>query len=181
MPIRRVSEPDGYTETPNEAVSEVESAPWSPAQLLALGIGLFFALLGGVALARTGFNLNDVHDPHRVVGWGDWHHTPLLGAIELGFGVLMLLAAAVPGAGRAIMGFLSAVAVGFGIFIVADGMPARLHAWLGVHHANGWLYVVTGAIGLVGAMFSPVVWRRSRTVTQGQRRGFGRREAVYER
>jgi hypothetical protein len=179
MRTRRVSEPDDYTETPDH-VSEVESGPWSPAQVLALGIGLFFAVLGGVALARTGLDLSNVHDPHRVAGWGDWHHTPLLALIELGFGVLMLLAAVLPGASRGVMGLLSAVALGFGIFIVADAMPDRLHTWLGVHNANGWLYLALGAIGMVGTMFSPVVWRRSRT-TQGYRRSPRRREAVYER
>jgi hypothetical protein len=180
MPFRRVSENDAYVESPDESTSGVETVPWSPAQFFALGIGLFFAVLGGIALARTGLDLNDVHDPHRVVGWGDWHHTPLLALIELGFGVLMIVTAVVPGAWRAMMGLLSAIALGFGIFVVADAMPTRLHTWLGVHDANGWLYVALGAIGLVATMFSPVIWR-SRTATRRYRPGPARREAVYER
>src|SRR5207244_31797 len=83
---------------------------WSPAQVVALAIGLFFAVLGGIALARTGLDLNDVHHPHRIAGWGDWHHTPLLALIELGFGVLMMLAGALPGAWRGLMGLLGPVA-----------------------------------------------------------------------
>jgi hypothetical protein len=146
-----------------------------------LGIGLFFALLGGIALARTGLDLNDVHDPHRVVGWGDWHHTPLLALTELGFGVLMLVAAVVPGGWRTLLGLLSAMAIGFGIFVVADAMPGRLHTWLGAHHANGWLYVTTGAIGLVATMFSPVLWRRRRVEARSAHRPVTARDAVYER
>ena len=61
MPVRRVVDADGYTETPELGVTEVESGPWSPAQVVALAIGLFFAVLGGIALARTGLDLNDVH------------------------------------------------------------------------------------------------------------------------
>ena len=181
MPVRRVVDADGYTETPELGVTEVESGPWSPAQVVALAIGLFFAVLGGIALARTGLDLNDVHHPHRIVGWGDWHHTPLLALIELGFGVLMMLAGALPGAWRGLMGLLSAAALGFGIFVVADAAPVRLHNWLGVHHANGWLYIAVGAIGLAATMLSPVVWSRSRTTHGARRRGLGREQVVYER
>jgi hypothetical protein len=180
MPFRRVSDPDAYVEAPAETTSAVEAVPWSPAQLFALGIGLFLAVLGGIALARTGLDLGDVHHPHRIVGWGDWHHTPLLALIELGYGVVMIVAAVVPGAWRGLMGLLSAIALGFGIFVLADAMPGRMHLWLGVHHANGWLYVTLGAIGLVATMFSPVFWR-SRTATRRFRPGVARREAVYER
>jgi hypothetical protein len=178
---RRVVDPAGYTEAPERVVSEVETGPWSPAQVVALAIGLFFAVLGGIALARTGLDLNDVHHPHRIVGWGDWHHTPLLALIELGFGVLMLLAGAIPGAWRSAMGLLSTVAVGFGIFVVADAAPARLHTWLGVHRANGWLYIVVGAVGLAATMFSPVFWNRSRRARGASDRRIGRDEVVYER
>jgi hypothetical protein len=181
MPVRREVDADGYTEAPERAVSEVQTGPWSPAQVVALAIGLFFAVLGGIALARTGLDLNDVHHPHRVVGWGDWHHTPLLALIELGFGVVMMLAGAIPGAWRGAMGLLSAVALGFGIFVVADAAPGRLHNWLGVHHANGWLYIVVGAVGLAATMLSPVIWSRRRTTRGARHRGLGRDQVVYER
>src|SRR5438445_4573594 len=181
MPVRRVVDANGYTETPARAVTEVESGPWSPAQVVALAIGLFFAVLGGIALARTGLDVNDVHHPHRIVGWGNWHHTPLLALIELGFGVLMMVAGAVPGAWRGAMGLLSAVAFGFGIFIVADAAPVRLHLWLGVHHANGWLYIVVGAIGLAATMLSPVIWSRSQTTRGVRHRRIVGDQAVFDR
>jgi hypothetical protein len=181
MPTRTVE--DHYTEepTPERSTSDVESMAWSPAQLVAMAIGLFFAILGGIALARTGLDLNDVHHPHDIVGWGDWHHTPLLGLIELGFGVLLLVSAVVPGGSRTLMGLLSTAAFGFGIFVLADAAPARLHNWLGVHDANGWLYLVVGAAGMLAAMFSPIVWHRRREIHGRHRRAVVRRDAVYER
>ena len=45
MPVRREVDADGYTEAPERAVSEVQTGPWSPAQVVALAIGLFFAVL----------------------------------------------------------------------------------------------------------------------------------------
>jgi hypothetical protein len=93
----------------------------------------------------------------------------------------MMVAGAVPGAWRGMMGLLSAIALGFGIFVVADAAPDRLHTWLGVHHSNGWLYIVVGAIGLAATMLSPVVWSRTQTTGSGRRRGLGREEVVYER
>jgi hypothetical protein len=181
MPTRSTVQ-DDYTEdpAPERGTSQIQSMAWSPAQLIAMAIGLFFAILGGVALARTGLDLNDVHQPHEVVGWGDWHHTPLLGLIELGFGVLMLVAAVVPGGSRVLMGLLSVTAVGFGIFVLADAAPARLHNWLGVHDANGWLYVVLGATGIVAGMFSPIMWHRREEIRGHRRRAVVRRDAAYE-
>ena len=47
---------------------------WSPAQLIGLIIGLGFVILGIAVLAQTGFDTNDVHEPHEFV----WRlsHTP---------------------------------------------------------------------------------------------------------
>ena len=152
MPVRRVVDADGYTETPELGVTEVESGPWSPAQVVALAIGLFFVVPVG-----------------------------LTSLIKVGFGVLMMLAGAIPGAWRGAMGLLSTVALGFGIFVVAHAAPVRLHNWLGVHDANGWLYIVVGAIGLAATMLSPVVWSRSRTARGARHRGLRREQVVYER
>ena len=40
----------------------VERPPFSPAQLIALAIGIFFTVVGGVALARTGIDANKHHE-----------------------------------------------------------------------------------------------------------------------
>ena len=128
---------------------------WSPAQLVALGIGVGSIVLGVYALTRTGLSTSHLYEPHRSV----WRleHTPLLGVLEVAFGVLLALTAFAPIAGRAPMALLSACAVAFGVIILADVWPARLAHWLGVHHRHGWLYVIAGGIALLAAIVSPVV------------------------
>src|SRR3954470_9932062 len=74
----------------------VARAPWSPAQLVALVIGLAFVVLGGVALARTGLHFSPIRYAD-VAGFG---HTALLAIIEIVFGVVVLAAGAMPGADR---------------------------------------------------------------------------------
>ena len=72
--------------------------PWSPAQIVAVVIGVAFVLLGIAGLARTGLALDNLSGPHdEVLGF---LHTPLLGLVEIGFGVLLILAGVVAGAAR---------------------------------------------------------------------------------
>jgi hypothetical protein len=136
-----------------EVVSRrVARAPWSPAQFVALAIGIFFIVLGGVAMARTGIHTDAMT---RMTQVGGWHHTTWLGAGELVFGLLMLSAGAVPGGMRGLMSFLGVVALGFGIIVVIQ--PSSFHKTLGVTAGNGWLYVITGAVAVVTAMAAPVI------------------------
>jgi hypothetical protein len=147
-------------------IVEEEARPrlWSPAQFVALIIGAGSSVLGAVALTETGFSTSHLYEPfERVWTFG---HTPLLGLTELGFGVVMLLAALRPAAGRALMSLLSAGALGAGIIILADVWPRRLHDWFGVEHRNGWLYVIAGGIGLAFAIFMPTFVHRGRTVVR---------------
>src|SRR6266700_5716529 len=125
---------------------------WSPAQFVAFVIGVAAVVLGAIALTRTGFHPDRLYDHERTVL--SFHHTPMLALAEIGFGVLMLLAALAPG-GRGLMAALSAVMLGFGVVILADAWQGRLHHWFGVYDRNGWLYVVVGAIGLIAAAFLP--------------------------
>jgi hypothetical protein len=116
-------------------------------------IGALFTLLGAVTLARTGLSGSFI-EPHVTVIGLD--HTALLGAIELAFGLLMVMAGAVPGAGRGTMTLLGGLALGFGIVILIE--PTAFHRTLGVHAGNGWLYVLTGIVSLVAAMAAPVIF-----------------------
>lgn len=149
------------------AVSErhVVWAPWSPAQLVALAFGIFFVVMGAVAMARGGLS-GDTFDT-KIVNVLGFDHTALLGVIELVFGLLLVLAGAVPGAGRGTMAFLGVVALGFGIVVLAAADSLR--GSLGVTAANGWLYVITGIVNLVAAMAAPVIFTR-------QHRAVGYRE-----
>jgi hypothetical protein len=139
----------------------VERAPWSPAQIVALVLGAAFTILGAMTLAKTGVHGGDqfLHQHVQVAGF---HHTPLLGAIELAWGLLMVLAGAVPGAYRSMMTFLGVLALGFGIVTLIQ--PTSFHSYLGVHTGNGWLFLFSGVISLAAAMLSPVIYGRDRGV-----------------
>jgi hypothetical protein len=147
---------------------EASMPPWSPAQIIGLIVGIGFAALGIAAIARTGFHTDHIYTPHADV----WNlpHSPLLGLIEIGFGVLMVIASVVPGGARGFMGFLGAISVGFGIVVLVEQQPNRLNDWLAVTHRSGWLYLVVGVVVLLSAILSPVFGGelRRRTVRRKQ-------------
>lgn len=94
--------------------SEVVIERWSIADALVAVIGAGLALVGGLALVRTGVDSSWYRPVERVA---DADHTPLLGAIELGAGVLLMLTAAarsralpaLTGLGIAVAGALAAI------------------------------------------------------------------------
>ncbi|MFN0090709.1 MAG: hypothetical protein ACKVWR_10645 [Acidimicrobiales bacterium] len=120
---------------------------WSPGQLLGLVVGVASTVLGGIALARTGLDFSDVAETHVDVA--GLHHTSVLGAVSLVFGLVTIGAAVVPGGLRALMALLGLAALGFGIVVLADS--ASLHDVFGVHEENGWLYGAYGVVLLIGA------------------------------
>jgi hypothetical protein len=130
----------------------------NPARYVAGAIGIAAIVFGAFALADTGFDPDHLRRPHDSIA--TFHHTPLLALIEIGFGVLMLLAAFGTFIGRGLMTAASVGALVFGIVIVTDLWPNRLHEWLGVHDRHGWLYVGAGAVGLAAAILLPVTRRR---------------------
>lgn len=126
---------------------------WSPAQVIAALIGIGYIVLGAIALARTGFNVHHVTAPVTSV-WR-WHQTPILGLVEVAFGVLMLVAAVRPAAAKALMWLLSLAALGLGITVLIGAFTYQLQVWLGATRNDAWLYVGTGALGLIASMGSP--------------------------
>lgn len=143
-----------YDASHREVVSSSRTSAWSPAQIIGLIVGIGFIVLGAAALIKTGFNTSHLDQPHDVV----WHflHSPLLGAIEVAYGVLLVIASVIPGAARGLMAFLGAIAVAFGLVILIESVPNQLNDWLAVTHRNGWLYVIAGGVVLLAAIFSPV-------------------------
>jgi len=133
-------------------------APWSPAQLVALVIGIIYLVLGVAVLAKAGLSADTFTSAHvSVFGFG---HTPLMGLIELVYGLLLIMAGAVPGAGRGLMAFLGALALGFGVVVLVQ--QASLYGSLGVLDANGWLYVITGVITLIAGVAAPIIFTGGR-------------------
>jgi hypothetical protein len=144
----------------DERASVVSSPTWSPAQIVAVVLGAASVILGIAALAKTGLPLDHMDRPEKVV-WS-FRHTPLMGAIEIVFGALLLIAGVVPGALRSLMGLLGAISAAFGVVILVDVAPARLNKWLGVTDRNGWLFLIGGAVILLAAFLSPTIWGGTR-------------------
>jgi hypothetical protein len=144
-------------------IEETPGRYWSPAQFVAFITGLVALIFGAIALAKTGID-GSLKTPHEEL-WG-FHHTPLLALIEIGFGALLVLAAFGAVRGRILMALLGAAAVGFGVLILADAWPGRMHRWFGVHDRNAWLFVIVGGVVLLTAFLAPTVMRPARRVVQ---------------
>lgn len=145
----------GYTGRRNDRA--LERPPWSPAQLVAIALGVAFLVVGGVALARTGIDFGDLHSKKvDVAGLG---HTQLLGWIELAVGLLLMAAGAVPGAGRGLMSLLGILLIAGGLIVAIQ--PSSFTDWLGVDRSSGVVYVVAGAVLLLAAITAPVIFGRA--------------------
>ena len=145
----------------------VERPPWSPAQLVAVILGIVFLIVGGISLARTGVDTNNMNA--HFTNTPLWHHTAWLAIGEIVFGLMMLGAGVVPGGARGLMTFLGMVGLAFGIAVLVA--PNTLHQYFGAHSGTGWAYIVVGAISLVAASVSPVFFT-------GDRMAYGRRREV---
>ena len=143
----------------------VERPPWSPAQLIALAIGIISTVIGVIALTKTGIHSNAM-DVVRSNG-PLWQHTAWLAIGEIVFGLLMVGAGVIPGAARGLMTFLGILAVAFGIAVLVDKTDLR------AEDATGWGFIIAGGVSLLAAAISPVFF------TGGRRYGYtSRREVV---
>ena len=141
----------------------VERPPWSPAQLIALVIGIISVVVGGIALANTGIHSNAM-DVVRTDG-PLWQHTAWLAIGEIVFGLLMIGAGVVPGGARGLMTFLGILALAFGIAVLVA--PSDLRA----ENATGWAFIIAGGVSLLASAISPVFFT-------GDRVGYARRREV---
>lgn len=87
--VRERVDPTSETTTTRE--SEVVLEHWSIADAIVAIVGAGLALVGAIALIRTGVDRTWFRPVDRVA---EADHTALLGAMELGAGVLLMLAAA---------------------------------------------------------------------------------------
>ena len=162
--------------------SVVETRPsrhWSPAQFVSLIVGIAAVVFGAVALAKTGIHGDSLRSPHREI-WS-FHHTPLLAVAEIGFGVLLILSSVSAGFSRAFMALLGVLAVAFGVVIVVDAWPARMHRWFGVHDRNGWLFLVAGGVIVLAGLLLPTVSRPETRYVRDDRDDRGDRHDLEDR
>jgi hypothetical protein len=120
----------------------------SPSQIVAGAIGLILLILGGVALARVGFD-SLTGTTASVVGLD---HTLLMALIDIVAGLLFLGAAASTNGRGSLIG-LSLIAVAFGAVVAIE--PEAFDSALGGGQNLGILYLVLGLVGLVAAMAFP--------------------------
>src|SRR4051812_15990288 len=142
----------------------VERPPWSPAQLIALAIGIISTVIGVIALTKTGVHPNAM-DVVRSDG-PLWQHTAWLAIGEIAFGLIMIGAGVVPGAARGLMTFMGILALAFGIAVLVAKTDLR------AEEATGWAFIGAGALSLIAASISPVFFAGSR------RAGYARRREV---
>jgi len=120
----------------------------SPAQIVAGIIGLILVVIGGVALARTGFD-SLTGETTSVLGID---HTALMGVIDVVAGLFFLGAAASSG-GRSTLIGLSLGSLAFGAIVAIE--PGAFDSALGGGRDLGVLYIVIGAVGLVASLAFP--------------------------
>jgi lysylphosphatidylglycerol synthetase-like protein (DUF2156 family) len=86
---RREVEGERYPDVDREETVDTRSTRWDVGSVLAVAAGTVLAVIGAVALVRTGVNETWYEPVEQVLGMD---HTPLLGAVEVGVGVLLVLA-----------------------------------------------------------------------------------------
>lgn len=132
-----------------------EVATWTPAQILALVLGVAYIVLGGVALLRTGIGPSVFEPTTQVAGLA---YTPLLGMVEVIYGLLLLAIGAFPRAAQGVV-FMGVLALAFGLLLVIE--PGAFRASIAAGRAHGWFYVLTGGSAALVGMLTPVLLRRS--------------------
>lgn len=124
------------------------SEPYGIAQIFSMAFGVFFVTIGAIGLARTG--LDSWTSPTTEVA--GITATPLLSVIHLAVGVVALAAGAARWASRAIMTFFGAGMIALGVIALVERVDS-----LGWTKANGWMYIIAGALALIAAMLTPAV------------------------
>ena len=132
----------------HERTSTADRRVLSPSQVVAGIIGLILVILGGVALARLGFD-SLTGETETVLGL---EHTTLMALIDIVAGLLFLGAAASAG-GRGTLIGLSLIALAFGAIVAIE--PEAFEEALGGGRDLGLLYAILGGVGLIAAFAFP--------------------------
>jgi hypothetical protein len=126
---------------------------WGQVLIALAGLVSLVFGIGAVALAGLAGSITE-----PVVDVFGFTHTPLLGVIEVGVGVVLILAALIPG-GRWVAGPLAGGVIAGGALILAEYEWTQTE--LAAEERFGWVAIGVGAAAYLGAMV-PI---RRRTVT----------------
>jgi len=132
--------------------------------VLALLAGLFFAVVGIIALVNLGFDDFPSEATTEVMGMV---HTHIWAIVSIVLGLFFL--AGVGGRGRSMTTFAGALAVVVGIVVVAA--YEQLDPVIATNTTYGWVTLVAGAVVLLAAIAVPTVesHRRDRVVDRHDR------------
>jgi len=149
-----VQTPDVRTETKVSTARMV----WSPGQVITALLGIVIAVIGVIATSRGGID-GSLNTP--VVRVADLQHSALLGLLELGAGLLLILGA-LNYAARGLVVVVGVAMVVGGVILGAAG-PTILRD-IGTEQRTGWAIMVGGIIAIVAANLGRVIQTR-RSVT----------------
>lgn len=127
----------------------VDRKTWSPAQIVAGGVGLFLTVLGAIAALRVGF---DFDSTDSVLGLS---HTLLMAIIHLIVGIIYLVTAGNALGSRRTLTTMGLVLVAFGLVYGIES--ESLAGPLGGDNRIGWIYAIIGVISLITAWTSPTI------------------------
>jgi hypothetical protein len=136
----------------------VRDTVFDPNRIIALVAGFGFVLLGALVLIDTG--IAGFPDTPVTTVFG-FTQTPLLGALDVVAGLLLLAAAW----DRSFSVFIGALLLLGGIIQVSSG--DRLPASLQANSAYGWMLIIVAAVVLIVALALPTARVRRREVTDG--------------
>lgn len=132
---------------------------FAPDSMITGIVGLGFLLFGLIAIIRGGFD-GSLSEP--VVDVFGFTHTTILGIVEIGIGLCLLLSAAMSWRSGAL--FFGAV-LGIAGFVGAVQSDS-LQDSLALESSLGWIAVAAGLIVVVAALALPRVGKRATTTTQ---------------
>ncbi len=156
----------GSQATAGTTARTVSRPAWSPAQIVAVGVGLVGTVFGAIALARTGTDFSNLATTHAQVA--GMHFSALSAVVQLAAGILLLASGVAPYAARAGTAVFGVASLVWGIVIVAD--TVRLFPKWGYSNSTGVVYIIVGAVLLLVAVLSPVFssTRREVRTSSGQ-------------
>ena len=131
----------------------VSREAWSPAQLVSMAVGAALLLLGAVALVRAASGAGGLTG-HEVSVAG-FHHTGMLGLIELFLGLVLIGIGAVPGGARPVMIMFGVLLAGVGLMVAVAADD--LHDSLATHGGHAVLYLLAGSLLMLAAAVSPLI------------------------
>jgi MFS family permease len=120
---------------------------WGQGLILLAGVTCLVFGIGAIALAGLAGSITE-----PVVDVFGFDHTPLLGVIEVGAGLVLVLAALIPG-GRWVAGLVGGAAIAGGALILAEYDWTQTE--LAAEQDFGWVAIAVGAAAYIGAMVAP--------------------------